>query len=63
MGIWSEVKAQTRGSKLLFNVLFHGFHFGLFALGWCVYSLEDVYLQKLIDMTGNHKKTIKGWRA
>jgi len=34
MGFWSEFKAQTRGSKLLFNFLFHGFHIGLFALGW-----------------------------
>ena len=34
MGFWAEVKAQTRGSKLLFNFLFHGGHVGLFALGW-----------------------------
>ncbi|TVY31965.1 NADPH oxidase [Lachnellula occidentalis] len=34
MGPRNEFKAQTRGTKLLFNVLFHGFHVGLFALGW-----------------------------
>lgn len=32
----SELKAQTRGSKLLFNFLFHGFHIALFAVGWYV---------------------------
>lgn len=34
MGAWDVIKAQTRGSKLLFNFLFHGFHAGLFVLGW-----------------------------
>lgn len=34
MGLMNEVKAQLRGSKLLFNVLWWGFHIGLFALGW-----------------------------
>jgi NADPH oxidase len=31
---WTFIKAQTRGTKLIFNFLFHGFHVGLFALGW-----------------------------
>lgn len=34
MVAWDVIKAQTRGSKLLFNFLFHGFHAGLFVLGW-----------------------------
>jgi hypothetical protein len=36
MGFWEEFKTQTRGTKLLFNFLFHGFHVGLFAFGWYV---------------------------
>ena len=35
-GSWETVKAQVTGGKLVFNVLFHGFHIGLFALGWYV---------------------------
>ncbi|RFU24911.1 hypothetical protein B7463_g11424, partial [Scytalidium lignicola] len=31
---FATVKAQFRGSKLLFNFLFHGLHIGLFAFGW-----------------------------
>ncbi|KIM94724.1 hypothetical protein OIDMADRAFT_207378 [Oidiodendron maius Zn] len=34
MGFWNVLKAQARASKLLFNFLFHGFHIGLFVLGW-----------------------------
>ncbi|PMD20799.1 hypothetical protein NA56DRAFT_573211 [Hyaloscypha hepaticicola] len=34
MGFFEEFKKQTRGTKLLFNTLFHGAHIGLFALGW-----------------------------
>ncbi|KFY68588.1 hypothetical protein V496_00974 [Pseudogymnoascus sp. VKM F-4515 (FW-2607)] len=34
MGLWQDVKHQMWGTKLLFNVLFHGSHIGLFALGW-----------------------------
>jgi len=34
MGFWAEVKHQITGTKLMFNVLFHGGHMGLFALGW-----------------------------
>ncbi|KAL5345781.1 hypothetical protein ACLOAV_009535 [Pseudogymnoascus australis] len=34
MGLWQDVKHQMWGTKLLFNVLFHGGHIGLFALGW-----------------------------
>jgi len=34
MGFFEEFKKQTRGTKLLFNILFHGAHIGLFALGW-----------------------------
>ncbi|KAG9241866.1 ferric reductase NAD binding domain-containing protein [Calycina marina] len=34
MGFWAEVIHQVTGTKLLFNVLFHGGHVGLFALGW-----------------------------
>ncbi|PSS12747.1 hypothetical protein M430DRAFT_21815 [Amorphotheca resinae ATCC 22711] len=31
---WAYLKSQMRGTKLLFNFLFHGFHVGLFVLGW-----------------------------
>lgn len=34
MGLLDVLKSQLRGSKLLFNFLFHGFHIGLFVLGW-----------------------------
>jgi len=34
MGFVATAKSQMRGSKLLFNFLFHGFHIGMFALGW-----------------------------
>ncbi|CAD6445514.1 9841d052-7d7d-4c37-b1a4-d768b1be15bb [Sclerotinia trifoliorum] len=34
MGLLQFLKSQLRGTKLLFNFLFHGFHIGLFALGW-----------------------------
>ncbi|KAJ8058136.1 hypothetical protein OCU04_012993 [Sclerotinia nivalis] len=34
MGLLQFLKGQLRGTKLLFNFLFHGFHIGLFALGW-----------------------------
>lgn len=34
MGFFQEFKKQTRGAKLLFNILFHGGHIGLFVLGW-----------------------------
>ncbi|TGO56455.1 hypothetical protein BCON_0077g00090 [Botryotinia convoluta] len=34
MGAVQFLKEQTRGTKLLFNFLFHGFHIGLFAFGW-----------------------------
>jgi NADPH oxidase len=44
MGFWNEFKAQTRGTKLLFNILFHGFHIGLFVLGWYVASFEEAAL-------------------
>ncbi|KAB8305032.1 hypothetical protein EYC80_004337 [Monilinia laxa] len=34
MGFLQALSGQLRGTKLLFNSLFHGFHIGLFALGW-----------------------------
>jgi len=34
MGFIKAVQAQFRPSKLLFNVLFHGLHVGLFVFGW-----------------------------
>lgn len=34
MGFFKSLKHQLSGSKLLFNVLFHGFHVALFAIGW-----------------------------
>jgi NADPH oxidase len=34
MGLLDTIKAQLTGTKLVFNVLFHGLHIGLFALGW-----------------------------
>jgi NADPH oxidase len=41
MGFFQEFKKQTRGAKLLFNILFHGGHIGLFVLGWYVTSFEE----------------------
>ncbi|KAA8575426.1 hypothetical protein EYC84_004591 [Monilinia fructicola] len=34
MGFLQALSGQLRGTKLLFNFLFHGFHIGLFAFGW-----------------------------
>ncbi|PQE20106.1 ferric reductase like transmembrane component protein [Rutstroemia sp. NJR-2017a BBW] len=34
MGLFQFLLTQFQGTKLVFNVLFHGFHIGLFALGW-----------------------------
>ncbi|KAJ8118290.1 hypothetical protein ONZ43_g4020 [Nemania bipapillata] len=34
MGLVSLVKKQFTASKLIFHVLFWGFHFGIFAFGW-----------------------------
>lgn len=34
MGFLKTVGHQLWGTKLLFNILFHGGHIGLFALGW-----------------------------
>jgi NADPH oxidase len=35
MGSWGQrIKRELTGRRLIFNVLFNGFHIGLFALGW-----------------------------
>ncbi|KAE9368645.1 hypothetical protein N431DRAFT_444062 [Stipitochalara longipes BDJ] len=34
MGFFEEFKKQIWGTKLLFNIIFHGGHIGLFVLGW-----------------------------
>ncbi|ESZ91337.1 NADPH oxidase [Sclerotinia borealis F-4128] len=34
MGFFKTLSGQLQGTKLMFNFLFHGFHVGLFALGW-----------------------------
>ncbi|OBT44658.1 NADPH oxidase [Pseudogymnoascus sp. WSF 3629] len=41
MGFWEAVKHQLWGTKLVFNVLFHGSHIGLFALGWYKQSMDE----------------------
>ncbi|KAI9047621.1 hypothetical protein LZ554_008334 [Drepanopeziza brunnea f. sp. 'monogermtubi'] len=56
MGFWSEFKTQTRGSKLLFNVLFHGFHVGIFALGWYKQATE-------IRLAGLNTLTYSVWMS
>ncbi|KAL2063441.1 hypothetical protein VTL71DRAFT_5246 [Oculimacula yallundae] len=50
MGFAAELKAQTRGSKLLFNFLFHGFHIFLFIFGWKKQS-DDPRLAGLNTLT------------
>ncbi|TVY33934.1 NADPH oxidase [Lachnellula subtilissima] len=50
MGFMNELKAQTRGTKLMFNFLFHGFHVGLFALGWWKQA-NDIKLAGLNSLT------------
>ncbi|KFY77764.1 hypothetical protein V499_02918 [Pseudogymnoascus sp. VKM F-103] len=41
MGFLEAVKNQLWGTKLVFNVLFHGGHIGLFALGWYKQSMDE----------------------
>jgi NADPH oxidase len=41
MGFFEEFKKQIWGTKLLFNIIFHGGHIGLFALGWYVNSFPE----------------------
>ncbi|KAG9233174.1 FAD-binding domain-containing protein [Amylocarpus encephaloides] len=50
MGMLEFIKSQTRGSKLLFNTLFHGAHIGLFILGWLKQS-QDPKLAGLNTLT------------
>ncbi|OBT70095.1 NADPH oxidase [Pseudogymnoascus sp. 23342-1-I1] len=40
MGFWQEVRHQMWGTKLVFNILFHGGHIGLFALGWYKQAMD-----------------------
>ncbi len=61
MGFWQEFKNQTRGSKLLFNFLFHGFHVGMFALGWLV--AEFIQMKAVLTKRkGTNKNQIKDSR-
>ncbi|KFZ08661.1 hypothetical protein V501_05865 [Pseudogymnoascus sp. VKM F-4519 (FW-2642)] len=41
MGFLEAVKNQLWGTKLVFNVLFHGGHIGLFALGWYKQAMDE----------------------
>ncbi|OBT89784.1 NADPH oxidase [Pseudogymnoascus sp. 03VT05] len=41
MGFLESVKHQLWGTKLVFNVLFHGGHIGLFALGWYKQATDE----------------------
>ncbi|EPE24558.1 Riboflavin synthase [Glarea lozoyensis ATCC 20868] len=50
MGLGAFFKSQVRGSKLLFNFLFHGFHIGMFALGW-IKQMNDPKLAGLNTLT------------
>jgi NADPH oxidase len=34
MGLGAKIKKQATGQKLLFNILFWGAHWGVFAFGW-----------------------------
>jgi len=50
MSLWDFIKAQTRGTKLLFNFLFHGAHIALFAGGW-LKQMQDPRLAGLNTLT------------
>ncbi|KFY14694.1 hypothetical protein V492_02452 [Pseudogymnoascus sp. VKM F-4246] len=50
MGLWDNVRRQLWGSKLIFNILFHGGHAGLFALGWYKQA-SDIRLAGLNTLT------------
>ncbi|ELR05322.1 hypothetical protein VC83_06343 [Pseudogymnoascus destructans] len=41
MGFLESVKHQLWGTKLVFNVLFHGSHIGIFALGWYKQATDE----------------------
>ncbi|OBT77272.1 NADPH oxidase [Pseudogymnoascus sp. 05NY08] len=41
MGFLESVKHQLWGTKLVFNVLFHGGHIGFFALGWYKQAMDE----------------------
>jgi NADPH oxidase len=48
MGFMDQLKKQLWGSKLLFNIIFHGGHMGLFAFGWYVQN-SDIGCQKSMN--------------
>ncbi|KFY36091.1 hypothetical protein V494_05325 [Pseudogymnoascus sp. VKM F-4513 (FW-928)] len=50
MGLWDNVRHQLWGTKLIFNILFHGGHAGLFALGWYKQA-TDIRLAGLNTLT------------
>ncbi|KAI9682971.1 MAG: hypothetical protein M1829_006407 [Trizodia sp. TS-e1964] len=45
-----RVRKELTGTRLLFNVLFHGLHIGLFALGWKKQQ-DDIRLKGLNSLT------------
>lgn len=62
MGFWQEFKGQTRGSKLLFNFLFHGFHLGMFAFGWFVAKIHRKVKALLTSWIGTSRNRTKDSR-
>lgn len=50
MGFMKDLGHQMWGTKLLFNILFHGGHVGLFALGW-IKQQQDPKLAGLNTLT------------
>jgi NADPH oxidase len=65
MGFMEEVKKNLWGSRLLFNILFHGGHIGLFVYGWleCRNKYPVLRRRMLTICAGRSSKTIQGWLA
>lgn len=53
MGFFQTLSEQFRGTKLLFNFLFHGLHIGLFAFGWYASSryIDSSYTNSYVGIS------------
>jgi hypothetical protein len=61
MGFWDTVKKQFWGWKLVFNLIWHGGHIGLFALGWYIpVFIAYVSRERLTLCIGLNSKMIQG---
>lgn len=69
MGAGQVIMKQFTPTKMAFNIIFWGIHWGLFALGWyvtaCLQHQNPDYwrIADGVVRTGTCKKAIIGWPA